>query len=219
MFTEKTFAIIDTETLGGAAQAHCPTNHCAGIALTKKEEVSRINIVVIGNLFLDTAFYGKTKKDYYRNLLRDPATVICYTEDEASEAFSAWLTENNVGCACAHNSGFDFNKTFVADCIEGLEFIDTWQAFFETIGKYRKYNKFCCENGFVTKSGNIQMTAEICYRFISGDLSFVEEHTALADCEIEAEILRAVWNTHRKFTRNVHKGDSAYRYQVVKGRF
>ena len=93
MSTEKTFAIIDTETLGGAAQAHCPTYHCAGIAFTKKEEVSRINIVVIGNLFLDTAFYGKTKKDYYRNLLRDPATVICYTEDEASEAFSAWLTE------------------------------------------------------------------------------------------------------------------------------
>lgn len=219
MFTEKTFAIIDTETLGGAAQAHCPTYHCAGIAFTKKKEVSRINIVVIGNLLLDTAFYGKTKKEYYKNLLRDPATVICYTEDEASEIFSAWLTENNVGCACAHNSGFDFNKTFVADCIEGLEFIDTWQAFFETIGKYRKYNKFCCENGFVTKSGNIQMTAEVCYRFISGDLSFEEEHTALADCEIEAEILRAVWNTHRKFTRNVHKGDSAYRYQVVKGRF
>ena len=63
------------------------------------------------------------------------------------------------------------------------------------------------------------MTAEICYRFISGDLSFEEEHTALADCEIEAEILRAVWNTHRKFTRNIHKGDAAYRYQAVKGRF
>ena len=219
MFTEKIFAIIDTETLGGAAQAHCPTYHCAGIAFTKKEEISRINIVVIGNLLLDTAFYGKTKKEYYRNLLRDPATVISYTEDEASEIFSAWLAENNVGCACAHNSGFDFNKTFVADCIEGLEFIDTWQAFFETIGQYRKYNKFCCENGFVTQKGNIQMTAEICYRFIYGDLSFEEEHTALADCEIEAEILRAVWNTHRKFTRNIHKGDAAYRYQSLKGRF
>ena len=63
------------------------------------------------------------------------------------------------------------------------------------------------------------MTAEICYRFISGDIEFVEEHTALADCEIEMQILRAVWATHRKFTRNVHKGDSAYRFQVVKGRF
>lgn len=219
MFTEKTFAIIDTETLGGAAQVKCPTYHCAGIAFTKRAEISRINIVVIGNLLLDTAFYGKAKKDYYLDLLRDPATVLCYTEEEAKAIFSAWLNENNVGCACAHNSGFDFNKTFVADCIEGLEFIDTWQAFFETIGKYAKYNKFCCENGFVTKSGNIQMTAEVCYRFISGDVSFVEEHTALADCEIEMEILRAVWATHRKFTRNQHKGDSPNRFAVVKARF
>ena len=219
MFTEKTFAVIDTETLGGAAQSYCPTYHCAGIALTKRGEVDRINIVVLGNLQLDNAFYGKFKKDYYRDLLRDPATVICYNEDEAKEVFANWLTANNVGCACAHNSGFDFNKTFVADCISGLEFIDTWQAFFETIGKYRKYNKFCCENGFVTKSGNIQMTAEVCYRFLSGDVSFVEEHTALSDCEIEAEILRAVWATHRKFERNIHKGDAPNRFQTVKARF
>ena len=219
MFTEKTFAIIDTETLGGAASVHCPTYHCAGIALTKREEISRINIVVIGNLLLDSAFYGKAKKDYYLNLLRDPATVLCYTEAEAKEIFSAWLIENNVSCACAHNSGFDFNKTFVSECVEGMEFIDTWQAFFETIGKYRKYNKFCCENGFVTKSGNIQMTAEVCYRFLSGDVSFEEEHTALSDCEIEAEILRAVWATHRKFERNIHKGDAPNRFQTVKARF
>ena len=219
MFTEKTFAIIDTETLGGAAQTFCPTYHCAGIATTKRGEVDRIDIVVIGNLQLDNAFYGKFKKDYYRDLLRNPATVICYNEDEAKEVFSNWLTANNVSCACAHNSGFDFNKTFVAECVEGLEFIDTWQAFFDTIGKYAKYNKFCCENGFVTKSGNIQMTAEVCYRFISGNVDFVEEHTALSDCEIEAEILRAVWNTHRKFTRNAHKGEAPNRFEVVKARF
>lgn len=175
--------------------------------------------MVISNLLLDNAFYGKFKKDYYRDLLRDPATVICYNEAEAKAVFSEWLTANNVVCACAHNSGFDFNKTFVSDCIEGLEFIDTWQAFFETIGNYAKYNKFCCENGFVTKSGNIQMTAEVCYRFISGDVEFVEEHTALADCEIEMEILRAVWATHRKFTRNTHKGDAPNRFATVKARF
>ena len=77
---EKIFAIIDTETLGGAAQTKCPTYHCAGIAFSKTEEVSRINIVVLENLMLDNAFYGQFKKEYYRNLLREPSTVICYTE-------------------------------------------------------------------------------------------------------------------------------------------
>lgn len=216
---EKIFAIIDTETLGGAAQTKCPTYHCAGIAFSKTEEVSRINIVVLENLMLDNAFYGQFKKEYYRDLLREPSTVICYTEEEAKAIFSQWLVENNISCACAHNSGFDFNKTFVAECIDGMEFIDTWLAFFETIGQYRKYNKFCCENGFVTAKGSIQMTAEVCYRFLSGEIDFVEEHTALADCEIEMEILKAVWGTHRKFTRNAHKGDSEYRFATVKARF
>ena len=63
------------------------------------------------------------------------------------------------------------------------------------------------------------MTAEVCYRFLSGDVSFEEEHTALSDCEIEAEILRAVWATHRKFERNIHKGDAPNRFQTVKARF
>jgi hypothetical protein len=63
------------------------------------------------------------------------------------------------------------------------------------------------------------MSAEVCYRFLTEDVEFVEEHTALADCEIEMEILRAVWNTHRKFTRNVHKGDSPNRFATVKARF
>lgn len=219
MFTEKTFAVIDTETLGGAAQSYCPTYHCAGIALTKRGEVDRINIIVLGNLQLDNAFYGKFKKDFYREMVQNPDTIICYNEDEAKEIFSKWLTANNVSCVCAHNSGFDFNKTFVAECVSGLEFIDLWMAFFDTIGRYTKYNKFCCEHGFTTASGNIRMTAEVCYRFISGEVDFIEEHTALADCEIEAEILRAIWNTHRKFTRNAHKGDGAYRYQTIPCKF
>jgi hypothetical protein len=70
------------------------------------------------------------------------------------------------------------------------------------------------ENGYYTDKGNCRMTAEVCYRFISGNNEFIEEHTALADTEIEAEILRACWATHKKFTRNAHKGE--YRYKQVK---
>ena len=91
--------------------------------------------------------------------------------------------------------------------IKDKEFIDILFAFYDTIGQYEKYKKFCVENGYYTAKGNCQLTAEICYRFVSNDTSFIEEHTALADSEIEVEILRACWATHRKFTRNAHKGD------------
>ena len=211
MFTEKIFAVIDTETKGGVHDPYCGAYHCGAIALSRKETKSSIDIVVLENLDMETAHYGKYKKEYYRNLLKNPDTIICYTEAEAKKIFSEWLTANNVSCVCAHNSGFDFCRTFVRDCVAGMEFFDIMFAFFDTIAQTKKYQKFCAENGYYTKKKkNCQTTAEVCYRYISGDNEFIEEHTALADCVIEAEILRACWATHKKFTRNAHKGENIH---------
>ena len=214
MFTEKTFAVIDTETKGGVKDTYCPAYHCGATAITRRETKSTINIVVIENLDMVSAFYGKQKKEYYRDLLKDPSVVICFTEEEAKAVFSKWLADNNVTCVCAHNTSFDFCRTFVRECIEGMEFFDIMFAFFDTIGQTKKYNQFCAENGYYTASGNCRITAEICYRFVTNDISFIEEHTALADSLIEAEILRACWATHKKFTRNAHKGD--YRAKQIR---
>lgn len=217
MNKEKRFAVIDTETLGGATSVYCPCYHLAAVAMTKKNDIfSKINIIILENLDLTSAFYGKMKKEYYRSLLKEDNVIICYTEQEACEIFTSWLVENNISCVCAYNSGFDFVKTFVARCVVGYEFIDLQYAFFDTIARYKKYNQFCQQYGYVTKKNNLQMTVEIAYRFLSGQNDFVEEHTALSDSEVEAEILKAVWATHRKFTRNVHKG--AHLYKQIKVR-
>ncbi len=207
MFKEKIFAVIDTETTGGVKDPYCPTYHLGATALSRKETKSKLNIVVLGNLDMESAFYGKQKKEYYRNLLKDPSVIICYTEAEAKAVFRKWLTDNDVSCVCAHNTSFDFCRTCVGECVENMEFFDIMFAFYDTIAQTKRYREFCAENGYYTPSKNCRMTAEICYRFVSGDNSFIEEHTALADTEIEAEILRAVWATHKGFTRNAHKGD------------
>lgn len=210
MFTEKIFAVVDTETLGGAAQSYCNAYHVAAIALSRKEFKSSINILVIKNMDLTSAHYGKMKKEYYRNLLKNPDVIVCFTEAEAQEVFKNWLNENQVSCVCAFNSEFDFNRTLVKDCVNGMEFFDIMFAFFDTIAKTKRYKNFCAENGYYTEKKNCKMTAEICFRYLSGDNDFIEEHTALSDCEIEAEILRACWNTHKKFTRNIHKAEKRY---------
>ena len=57
-----------------------------------------------------------------------------------------------------------------------------------TIVKEEGYKNFCIEHGFVTKKGNLRYTAEIIYRFITGNTEFIEEHTGLADALIEKEI-------------------------------
>lgn len=51
-----------------------------------------------------------------------------------------------------------------------------------------EYKEFCEKNGYFTESGNYSTTAETVYRYLV-DNDFVEAHTALADSQIEAEIL------------------------------
>ena len=205
---KKNYAIVDTETLGGASDAYVHTYDLSAVAYDRNGIwLDSIQIVILENLILDTAYYGKFKKNFYKSLLRMPSTTICYTEAEAEEVFLEWAEDNEITTLCAHNSGFDFTKTFLRDSISDFEFIDTWLAFAETIGQTKRYNDFCKANGYVTRNGNLKMTAEICYRFISNNNDFIEEHTAFSDASIEAELLFAIFKTHKKFTRNQHQGN------------
>ena len=51
------------------------------------------------------------------------------------------------------------------------------------------YRKFAKENNHYTEKGNMITNAEVCYRYISNDKYFIEEHTGLADAQIEYKIL------------------------------
>ena len=57
--------------------------------------------------------------------------------------------------------------------------------------KSRNYLRYCAKRHFLTDSGNPKSSAEIVYRYLSSNDDFIEEHTALSDCEIEADILLA----------------------------
>ena len=51
-----------------------------------------------------------------------------------------------------------------------------------------EYDNFCYNNGYLTKRGCKRYTAEILYRFLTGQNDFVERHTGLEDVLIEKEI-------------------------------
>ena len=50
------------------------------------------------------------------------------------------------------------------------------------------YGEFCYENGYLTTRGCRRYTAEIIYRWLSGEAEFVEAHTGLEDVKIERQI-------------------------------
>lgn len=59
-----------------------------------------------------------------------------------------------------------------------------------TIGKSKDYKEFCEKNDFLTKhkTPRPRLTAEVLYKYLTGDIDYKEEHTGLEDVMIEKEI-------------------------------
>ena len=57
--------------------------------------------------------------------------------------------------------------------------------------------RFCEENGYVRKNGKPRATAEILYRYITGQHDFTEEHQGLDDVLIEIEISAKCFAQHK----------------------
>lgn len=74
-----------------------------------------------------------------------------------------------------------------------------------------EYQAFCDKHQQYTEKGNYSTTAETVYQFIKNNPNFEEEHTAMADSIIEAEILAhcvalgAKWQHEYKVYRSIPK--------------
>ena len=108
----------------------------------------------------------------------------------------------------AYNCAFDRGslKRLFADDWEMLDnlvtFYDIIPAIVHTTLLSKKYVKWCNENKFITKKGNVMTKAEIVYKYLTGNNNFVEEHTGLNDCRIEYYILLTAINSGKKINRN-----------------
>jgi hypothetical protein len=67
------------------------------------------------------------------------------------------------------------------------------------------YRRFCEDNGYLTKTGRLRCTAEILYRFISGDQDFEEAHTGLEDVDIERQILAYCFRQHKAMRKGLYE--------------
>ena len=70
----------------------------------------------------------------------------------------------------------------------GITWWDTLKMAREVLGNDETYIRFCEYFGYTTTRGKPRFTAEIVYKFISGDIDFEERHTGLEDVKIEKDI-------------------------------
>ena len=71
-----------------------------------------------------------------------------------------------------------------------FDIIDLWALACDRLINIPKYKAYCLDNKLVTNSAvYFKTSAEVVFQYLAKDYDFVEEHTALADSEIESFIL------------------------------
>lgn len=114
----------------------------------------------------------------------------------------------------AHNACFDYRATTTTQRYitkskyryflpYGVEIWDTLKMAQDTICKQKSYIAWCVEHNYTKKNGAPRATAEILYKYITGNNDFAESHTGLEDVLIEKEIFAHCMKQHKKMRKNV----------------
>ena len=161
---------------------------------------------------MKSAYYAK-KIPQYRNDILEGKRIVANTY-EIRKALVDVINKYNCVFICAHNARFDnpalnniqrwtTKSKYRYFVPYGIEWWDTLKMARDVLGSMPTYRTFCEENGYITKNNQLRFTAEIIYRYITKNNDFVESHTGLEDCEIEAQILAYCVKQHKKMRKKL----------------
>lgn len=218
------YLMIDTETCN--AYMNKKGNLCLedslvydiGIAVVdKKGNIYHTASYVIAETFfneealMNSAYYADKIPQYYEDMRkgeRKPVDI-WYARREIKRICDEW----NIKAIIAHNARFDYNATnntvrYYSKSVcryflpYGIPIWDTLKMC-DVFAKSPSYVKFCKENGYMTnhKTPRPRKTAEVLYRYITGNTEFNEAHTGLEDVLIEAKIFAHCNRQHKKMRR------------------
>lgn len=216
--------VLDTETcpLNRDTTAVTPENmwvyDCGWAVVDKRGKVYRTRSFVNADIFLNekiamtSSYYAKKIPKYWEEIKKGERILTSFAN--IKKIYLADVAEFGVKQTFAHNMRFDYgtlNNTsrwlskskyryfFPFE----MEICDTLKMCRDVVAKMPTYTRFCEANGFTTANGKPRLTAEIVYRYITGNLDFTEEHTGLADVMIEKEILAYCYKQHKKMRKNL----------------
>ena len=147
--------------------------------------------------FMASAYYAEKIPSYWKEIWAKERELLTWREIKW-RVFDA-CKRNGCQIVAAHNAMFDnralnLTQRYITTSQHryflpyGVTWYDTLKMAREVLGNNETYKTFCYNLGYVTKNNKPKMTAEIIYKFISGDLDFIEAHTGLEDVKIEKEI-------------------------------
>lgn len=194
--------MLDTETTNDLESPFMYDIGFAVLNLDNGEIIARYSYVV-AEVFLDkdlmASAYFIDKLPQYEKDLRNGKRKMARIAT-IKRTLADTVKKYGVEYIVAHNARFDYRSTNGTQrymtCSKyryflpyGVKIVDTLKMARKKYRKDDEYGEFCYNNNFLTARGVRRYTAEILFRFISGNNEFEEAHTGLEDCEIEAQIL------------------------------
>ena len=221
------FLMLDTETcntlsINGKLDMSNALTYDIGIAICdKRGKIYLTKSYIVKEIFfgmkdlMQSAYYANKIPQYLKDIEEGKREVKSWYEirKEILE-ICEWF---DIDTVVSHNARFDNNTLKVTQRYNtyskyrfylpfNFKYYDTLKMAKDTICKQKSYIKFCEENGYMTKHKIPQprATAEILYRYITGNNEFVEAHTGLEDCLIEAKILAHCYRQHKKMRKALY---------------
>lgn len=192
--------VLDTETTNSIDD---PIAYDIGFAVIDiNGKVYKSYSYVVADVFLDnelmsSAYFADKIPQYWKDIkngnrkLRKLKTIKYILADVCKQY--------GIKKIVAHNARFDYKSLTLTQRFltsskyryflpYGIEIWDSLKMSREIFGNDEKFGNFCYENNYLTKRGQRRYTAEILYRFLTGDNNFIESHTGLEDVLIEKDI-------------------------------
>ena len=194
------YIMLDTETTNSLDDPIC---YDVGFAVVDKEgAIYETHSFVVAEVFLNeelmaSAYFIEKVPQYWKDIKNGTRKLAKF--NTIRKVLAETMKKYNTNIVIAHNARFDYRSTAKTQRYltkskyryflpYGTEVWDTLKMAREVLKNDVDYDNFCYNNNYVTKRGCKRFTAEILYRFFTGDNDFVESHTGLEDVTIEKVI-------------------------------
>lgn len=194
------YIMLDTETTNSLDDPIC---YDVGFAVVDKEgAIYETHSFVVAEVFLNeelmaSAYFIEKVPQYWEDIKKGTRKLAKF--NTIRKVLAETMKKYNTNIVIAHNARFDYRSTAKTQRYltkskyryflpYGTEIWDTLKMAREVLKNDVDYDNFCYNNNYVTKRGCKRFTAEILYRFFTGDNEFVESHTGLEDVTIEKVI-------------------------------
>ena len=221
------YLMVDTETCNGIVEENGKLNlnyslvYDLGLAIIDKHgTVYEKESLVISDTYygmkdlMKSCYYAEKLPRYDEEIKQGQRQVVSYYM--AQKIVKALMAKYETNIVIAHNAGFDNRATNNTQRYltkskyryffpYGTEIWDTLKMANDTICKQKTYIRWCEQNGYMTNHSvpRPRATAEILYRYISGNDDFIESHTGLEDVMIEKEIFAHCMRQHKKMRKKL----------------